>query len=181
MVEQAKVAPMTVEAFWAEYEGQRFELVEGVPKAMSPTGQQHDIVCMNVSYDLFRHVKEHSLGVVTSAESGFYLKPGLLRAPDVGFVSKERYKGVTQKYTPYPPDLAVEVVSPGDSAADIHRKVTDYLEAGTRLVWVVYPDSRQVTVHRPGGTAQILGEADALGGEDVVQGLKVPVSALFEV
>lgn len=78
------------------------------------------------------------------------------------------------------PDLAVEVLSPSDDPVDVQQKVRDYLEAGARLVWVVAPSARAVTVYRADGSARLLREGEALEGEDVLPGLHIPLAELFE-
>ena len=77
------------------------------------------------------------------------------------------------------PDLAVEVVSPNDTAAAVDGKVKEYFDAGTRLVWVVYPGTRSVTVHRSPSDATTLKEGDTLDGEPIFKDFHVPVSELF--
>ena len=78
------------------------------------------------------------------------------------------------------PDLAVEVVSPSNSASDIQAKIFDYLDAGARLVWVVYPETRTVAVHRTRAEARFLTDADALDGGDALPGFRLEVARLFE-
>lgn len=80
---------------------------------------------------------------------------------------------------PFAPDLAVEVVSPSDTSQDVQAKVSEYLSAGTRLVWVIYPKTRNVVEYRPGGTARVLSEEDFLDGGDVVPGFRCRVGDLF--
>ena len=77
------------------------------------------------------------------------------------------------------PDLAVEVISPGDSLEEVEEKVDDYLNAATPLVWVVNPRRRTITIHRPGRDPQVLREADTLTGEDVIPGFQCEVLAAF--
>lgn len=77
------------------------------------------------------------------------------------------------------PSIAVEVISPNEPAVRVETKVREYLEAGVRLVWVVYPETRSVHVYRPGGSAAYLGPEDTLTGEDVLPGFAVPVASLF--
>ena len=79
------------------------------------------------------------------------------------------------------PDLAVEVVSPSDVAQDVRRKVIDYLQAGTRLVWVVYPDTRTVDVYRPGQDVRVVEAQSALHGEDLLPDFELPLRELFDV
>ena len=99
----------------------------------------------------------------------------------MAFVSSERL-GTSEAPSGFlerAPDLAVEVVSPSDSAAAVQSKVEDWLGAGTRLVWVVYPDTRSVTVYRSLNEAEVLSEPDALDGAPVLTDFAVPVSDLF--
>ena len=87
--------------------------------------------------------------------------------------------GVPKKFFPGAPDLAVGVVSPGDTMYEIEETVDDFLAAGTRLVWVVNPRRRTVTVYRPGPRVSILKEPDQLSGEEVVPGFACTVGELF--
>jgi Uma2 family endonuclease len=103
-----------------------------------------------------------------------------VRAPDAAFVTRERAERFAdrEKYFEGAPDLAAEVVSPGDSGREVAEKVGDYLAAGTRLVWVIDPRRRTVTVHRPGADPQTLGPDDLLEGGDLLPGFALPVSRL---
>jgi Uma2 family endonuclease len=82
-------------------------------------------------------------------------------------------------YWPIAPDLAVEVVSPSDRAAEVLTKVAEYLEAGTRLAWVVYPQTQKIVVYRPSADVQMLSVGDTLEGGDVVPGFACPVAEVF--
>jgi Uma2 family endonuclease len=107
--------------------------------------------------------------------------PDLVRAPDVGLVRRSRIPpgGPPDGFWPLAPDLAVEVLSPGDSASNVHRKVREYLRHGTRLVWIVDPANRTVTVHRRRQSARVLEAGEVLSGERVVPGFRCPVAAIF--
>jgi Uma2 family endonuclease len=174
----------TADEFWESFgDTKRLELVKGVPVEMSPTGEEHSVVSAWIAYLLLSYVETHDLGEVTAAEGGFVVSrdPDTVRAPDVGFVAKTRLAGPTsERYFPGPPDLAVEVVSPGDSASAIHAKVFDYLRAGTRLVWVVYPQSRTVAVYGPDTPTRFLDIDGTLEGGDVLPGLSLPVREIFK-
>jgi Uma2 family endonuclease len=163
-------------------EARRLELVKGEPREMTPTGGLHGVIALEIGYHILHYVKQHQLGYATSAETGFVLAadPYTVRAPDVGFVTKERITGpLPQKYFPFSPDLAVEVVSPSDTAQDIREKVLDFLKAGTRLVWVVYPESKTVDVYRPDGV-QVVDIDGALDGGDVLPGFTLALRVVFE-
>jgi Uma2 family endonuclease len=100
---------------------------------------------------------------------------------DLAFISSDRLAKVSdvEKYLPFAPDLAVEVVSPTNTASEIQLKVDQYLAAGTRLVWVVYPDLRKVSVFQPGGASSPAAYTETLDGGDVLPGLKLAVADLF--
>ncbi|MDP9348774.1 MAG: Uma2 family endonuclease [Gemmatimonadota bacterium] len=164
-------------------DGFRYELVAGELKKMNPAGGQHGRVAMTVGLSLAQHVRANDLGTVYAAETGFRIAshPDTVRAPDAAFVRKERAEamGDVQGYLPGAPDLAVEVVSPGDSYSEVVEKAFDWLEAGARLVVVVDPRRRNVTLYRSREEIRVLSEEDLLDGVDVVPGWKVPVRELF--
>ena len=121
------------------------------------------------------HVDTNDLGVVTAAETGFVLERNphgrdTVRGLDIAFVSKARVPD-PMEYAWYEmgPDLAVEVISPNNMAGDIHLKVLQLLNAGTRLIWLIYPESRTLVAHTASG-ATTLYETDTLSGGDVLPG-----------
>ena len=184
-------APSTERLMTAEEAAQlstvnrRFELVKGVYAEMSPSSARHGDVALTLALLLGNHVKQNKLGKVTAAETGFLLacKPDTVRAADVGFISVERLPagGVPATgYWPFAPDLAVEVVSPHDDPDEVQQKVEDYLAAGTRMVWVVYPKPRSITVYRSLTDIKVRRGADPLTGEDVLPGFECQVSEVFE-
>jgi Uma2 family endonuclease len=150
---------------------------------MTPAGHPHGRIAMRIAAQLFQHVEERGLGTVYAAETGFILarNPDTVRAPDAAFVRRERVEevGETEGYWPGAPDLAVEVVSPGDACAEVEGKVTDWLRAGARMVIVVDPSSRTVKIHRSLTDIAALTEDDEIDGADVVQGWRLPVRRLF--
>ena len=172
---------MTVEEFWERYADQPYELIEGEVFAMPPTGLSHGFVSRRVVSQLGDFADQHQLGDVVGAETGFQLSETTVRAADAAFISNEKLATVTdpEKFAPFAPDLAVEIVSPNESAYEIRQKVRAYLEAGTALVWVIYPDSREVIVHYPDGTAKTASEDGTLDGGDVLPGLAIRVADLF--
>jgi Uma2 family endonuclease len=174
----------TADELWeACGEAQHLELVKGVPVQMTPTGTVHGALSLWLGHLILVYVDEHDLGLVTAAETGFILaqNPDTVRAPDIGFVVKDRLtEPVPERYFPGAPDLAVEIVFPGDTASDIHDKVMDYLQAGTRLVWIVYPRSRTVAVYQAGAAGLILDSGGTLDGGDVLPGLSLPVRDIFK-
>ena len=163
--------------------GMRRELVEGELREMTPAGHEHGFVAMNFSAPLHAFVKEKALGKVFAAETGFVLAvdPDTVRAPDVAFVSRERLAllSKTNGFFPGPPDLAVEVISPDDSYAEVEEKVEAWLNSGCRVVVVVNPRNRTLKVYRSTADVALLTVADAFHCQDLLPGFKLPVSQIF--
>jgi Uma2 family endonuclease len=174
---------MTAEELLALGTSQRCELVRGELRPMSPSGFEHGAIAIQLGALLLAHVRRQNLGVVLGAETGYTLArgPDTVRGADVSFVSAARVPPgpLTKKFWEGAPDLAVEVISPDDRAGDIEEKVDEYLRAGARLVWVVSPKLRSVTIYRPTGNPQVLRETDELSGEDVMPGFACRVSEIF--
>jgi len=164
-------------------EGVRAELVEGDVICEPPAGFGHGARASRLSYHLERFLAAHPLGVACGAETGFVLSrdPDTVRAPDAAFVTRERAESFShrERYFEGAPDLAAEVVSPGDSRRAVDAKVRDYLGAGTRLVWVIDPRRQTVTVQAPGAAPRVLGPGDDLDGGEVLAGFTVPVRDLL--
>jgi Uma2 family endonuclease len=161
----------------------RYELVKGELITMSPAGSEHGAVIMNLAVPLGQHIKANNLGIIFGAETGFKIadNPDTVLAPDVAFISREHIpeSGIPKKYWPGAPDLAVEVLSPGDIAREVEKKVGQWLAAGARLIWTINPGRKIVTVHRASKDASTLSEMDELDGEDVVPGFHCRVSEIF--
>ena len=163
--------------------GHRYELVKGVLKEMSPAAPKHGRIANLIAFLLTQHVRQHNLGVVYAAETGFKLRqnPDTVRAADAAFIAKERIpkKGEPEGFWAIAPDLAVEVISPSDSADRIQNKITDWLEAGVRLLWIVYPGTQSVTEYRSLDEIRVYTTAETLNGHDVLPGFTCPVSEIF--
>ena len=171
------------ELFRLPDDGWRYALVRGELQRMTPAGFRHGTVIMNVAVPLGQHVKTHRLGVVCGAETGFVLarRPDTVLAPDVAFVRRERIAAAGQPVAFWEgaPDLAVEVTSPGDTRPEVAEKVTSWLAAGTRVVWVVDPGCASVTIHEPGAAPRRLAATDVLDGAPLFPGFRLPVADIF--
>ena len=162
--------------------GKRCGLVKGVLTEMTPSGARHGRVAMRIGRILAEYVGRQSLGEVFAAETGFriYRDPDTVRAPDAAFVSAERPpEELPERYLDLAPDLAVEVISPSDSATEVQAKVESWLRAGVRLVWVVYPSTKSVVVYTGLDHGRVLTEEDDLSGQPALPGFACPVKELF--
>ncbi len=168
------------ELFELPADGMRHELVEGELRTMPPAGHDHGVLAMRAGRLLANHVEDHGLGLTTAAQTGYRIgsDPDTVLAPDAAFVSRER-AGREPRYWSGAPDLAVEVISPGDSYTAVQEKALRWLGAGCRMVVTLDPRRRTATVYRAADDIRVLGERDTLDAGDVVAGWSVPVAELF--
>lgn len=177
--------PMTVDEFLiASVPDGKAELVRGELRVTPPPGAPHGTVATNLVVMLAVHVKAHGLGRVFGDSFGYILTqlPHTVRVPDLSFVQADRLppEGIGPGLLRFAPDLAVEVLSPNESASELEEKLADYTAAGTRLIWVVDPARRTVMILGHANPVRWLQEADVLDGERVVPGFSCKVAEIFE-
>ena len=163
---------------------EKTELVDGELLRMSPAGGEHGVVALRIGAWLLMFVEERGLGVVCAAETGFLVRrdPDTVRAPDAAFISRERMgEGrPPKKFWPLAPDLAVEVVSPSETAEQVQERLRDWFAAGARAVWMLYPGTASVHAYRSPSEVRILQRDDVLtGDDDLLLGFSCPVAGLF--
>lgn len=164
-------------------DGYRYELIEGELIRMSLAGAEHGRVTVHISARLHMHVLAHDLGEIYAAGTGFQLQsdPDTVRAPDVAFVAKSRVElaGDPEGYWVGAPDFAVEVMSHNESTNESDEKAKYWIGAGAKLVWVVNPNKRTVTVYQSLTNIFEVTENDVLDGGEVVPGFQLSVSEIF--
>ena len=169
----------------------RTELVRGHLLVREPPGFHHGDVIVRAVVAISAHLtaEQHRQGWakprgrLVAGDTGFTLRrnPDTVRAPDVAYIRIERWpKEKLAGYAEFAPDLAVEVRSPSDRAGSTLARVTDLLTAGTLLVWIIDPARRTARVYRADGGDSTLAANESLSGEDVIPGLVLPLSELFD-
>lgn len=174
---------LTAEELWEmPDDGNRYELVRGELRTMSPPQFRQGEITTHFAGPLVAHVKANRLGRVSLGDPGFILarKPDIVRAPDVCFIPAEHWPAMERPaYWEGAPDLVVEVVSPSDTVYDVDEKVEDWISLGCRMVVVVNDRTRTVAVHRPGQPSCTLRGSEVFDGEDVVPGFRLPLPEIF--
>ena len=162
------------------------ELVDGilVEKAMGAKSEYQAVLVLGMILDF---LKAHNLGAVFGGQGPFRFT-GLVRKPDVSFVRWDSVKDTDDledpdgAYIDYPPDLAVEVMSPGNSPKEMAIKLGEYAKAGVKLVWYVYPETKEVVVYPKAKERgkKVVGPEGVLDGGTVLPGFALPVAKIFE-
>jgi Uma2 family endonuclease len=157
----------------------RHELIKGELLTMPLPKLRHARVAAKLTIKLGQYVEANHLGAVF-AEGGYHIErdPDTVLGPDVSFIARTNNIDPPEGYNPGPPDLAIEVISPGDRRGQIERKLGLWLEAGTRSVWLVNPRRRTVEVVSSLDNRRTLHETDELV-DDTVPGFRVKVSEIF--
>ncbi len=167
-----------------EYADRRVELIEGEIVEMPHPSPLHAAILARLSAAITVHAHQQGLGLVLVGDAPFILERSLagrdtLRGIDIAFVAADRLPpSLPTKPFSIAPDLAVEIIFPSNFAADIEKKIQQLLRAGTRLIWIVYPELRCVIVHRASGSVT-LSDSDMLSGGDALPGFTLAVADIF--
>lgn len=165
-----------------ENRGRCFELVRGEVVEMSLAGERHCVICGNVAWVLNNFVRQRRKGRVIANDTGIVTErdPDTVRGPDVVFFNESRaYDQLNPKWPEGVPILAVEVLSPNDRIGKITRRVNELLQSGIRLIWLIDPETREVTVYRKDHNEFVVDGGQELTGEDVLPDLRCQVADFF--
>jgi Uma2 family endonuclease len=164
---------------FVEREDHLCELIDGT-LVEKPVGSWEGLVAVNLIFLLKSYLAKNRLGVVFADASPMRMKIGRVRLPDVSYFSYGRLPKTLDPVFAESPDLAVEVLSEGNTDKEMNQKLIEYFQSGTRLVWFIDPRPRTVAVyHRPGKPTTVLTEQSTLDGEDLLPGLTIAVAELF--
>jgi Uma2 family endonuclease len=165
-----------------ENAGRTWELENGQLIEMPPPGGLHGISCVLLVRILANYLFDINTGHMTTADAGWIVShdPPIVRGPDVMLYLKPMPFGEAPTgWFETPPDLIVEVFSPSDRPGKLHKRISQYFAGQVKLVWVIYPEDRSVTVYLPNEFPQILEENDTLQGYGVLPNFSCPVVQLF--
>lgn len=184
-IESSDKKVWTDEAFMAlPKDGHNYEIVNGELVDMGSSGALHGYLCSFLAAVLTGYILPRKMGIVLNFSTAFKMKNGNKRSPDISFFSKERLQGLKDLpigYLEGAPDLAIEILSPGNTVEEIEDKLKDYFENGTRLVWVISPTQNYILVYRRSiEPDRLLKSVDTLDGEDVIPCFTFPVADLFQ-
>lgn len=179
----------TTQAWWEfisllENADKHFELIDGEIREKVAASFIPSALAAIILGEIYIYLKTNPIGHVTTSDGSYELTETDTYMPDVGFIRKERLPEIPSCYVKVPPDLAVEVVSPTDVLLDTHLKAMQYISAGTKLVWVVYPAKKIINVYRPaenGANVQTLGIEGVLSGEDVLPNFQLAIKEIFSI
>ena len=160
----------------------RYELDQGELIEMTkPRYEPHNRMVRIIDRALLSYLAKNPIGEVLTSDNLFVLGPTIKRSPDLSFLTTERMRRIEPgKDIEGAPDLAIEVLSPSDTAEAMRRKMKQYFAAGASVVWLVYPESREVEVwESASGPARVLGGDEALSGDALLPGFSLAVASLF--
>jgi Uma2 family endonuclease len=166
-------------------DGYIHEVVSG-ELVMSPKNNwYHGRICTRLSAALLSFASEHRLGAVLDSSTGYWMHNRNCRAPDISFVPKSRlaalgFKPKDRRFFPDAPDLAVEILSPNDTRAEIDERLRDFFSSGTQLAWIINAEGESVEICRSLTQRKLLGSGAFLEGEDVLPGFRYPIANLFK-
>ena len=166
-------------------DGYLHEIVNG-ELVMSPKNNfQHGDLCARLLIALGNFTRQHRLGVVLDSSTGFWMHNRNCRAPDISFVSRHRMAGLgfrpkTNRFFPGGPDLAVEILSPNNTRAEMDDRLKDFFASGTQIAWVIDPETECAEVCHSVTQRQLLGAGADLDGEQLLPGFRYPIANLFK-
>jgi len=162
-------------------DGHKHELING-EIIMSPTGYRHEDVAAAVLMAMRMYVRQHKLGSVCGSSLGCWMASGNLLSPDVSFIHTARVprgQDAVKRYFQGAPDLVVEILSPWDRSVRTHDKMVECFDSGAQLGWVINPEEKSALVYRAPEIERLVRLTDALDGEDVLSGFRLPLAELF--
>jgi Uma2 family endonuclease len=180
------VTPEQFEQLCSEYDELRLELTStGELIVMPPTGSLTGKRCFDLTYQLATWSRNDATGIGFGPATGFTLPNGAIRSPDASWIKRERWDGLTEKekdsFAPICPDFVVELRSKTDSLPVLFNKMTEYVENGASLGWLIDPSKRRIYVYRPGEEVIVLDNPETVSADPMLPGFTLNLSKLWSV
>ena len=157
---------------------------EGDLEIMPPAGGETSNRNIELSTQLHLWARRNGTGVAFDSSGGFVLPNGAIRSPDASWVPRERLQTLSteqkSKFPPLCPDFVVELRSPSDPLSTVEAKLREYVENGTRLGWLIDPETKRAHVYRPNEPPQVLENPDRLSGDPVLPGFVLDLKPIWE-
>ena len=178
------ISDRSLEQLCRENPDLRFETdTNGKLIIMPPTGSESGKFNMSLAFQIELWNRQSKTGVVFDSSTGFKLSNGSTRSPDVSWIAIERWNSLSDKqkrsFAPIDPDFIIELMSPTDDLSTTQQKMSEYINCGVKLGWLINPDVKEVEIYRPGKDKETLNNPSSLSGEDILPGLTVDLSDIF--
>ena len=166
-------------------DGYLHEIVNG-ELVMSPKNNwYHGRICTRLLFALEAFNRTHRLGAVLDSSPGFWMQNRNCRAPDVSFVPKARLQRIgfrprATQFFPGAPDLAVEILSPNNTRAEMDERLKDFFASGTQTAWIINPADESVEICHAPTRRRLIGSGGFLDGEQLLPGFQYPIADLFK-
>jgi len=166
-------------------DGYIHEVVDG-ELVMSPKNDSfHGQICSRLLAAIVNFNRAHQLGAVWDSSTGFWMRNRNCRAPDISFITKTRledlgFKPSRREFFPGAPDLAVEILSPNNTRAEIDERLKDFFASGTQIAWIINPELRCAEICHAPTKRQLLGSGAFLDGQHLLPGFHYPIADLFK-
>jgi Uma2 family endonuclease len=159
------------------------ELVDGI-LVEKPVGAHESQLTLLLAHLLHSYLDQHRIGILLGPDGPLRIGKGLVRLPDISFISSKKLPGGKLPEHPIPdlvPDLAIEVLSKSNTPGEMKRKLREYFQGGVTLVWLIQPKNSTVRVHTAPAKSVLLSETDTLDGGTVLPGFSLPLRKLFNL
>ena len=179
-----RISDSQLEQLCRENPDRRLEIdAEGKLIVMPPTGSLTGEKNSSLLGQVWYWNRQNKLGKVFDSSTGFRFANGALRSPDVSWIALKRWNSLSDKlkkgFAPIDPDFVIELMSPTDALKDTQAKMSEYINCGIKLGWLINPDAKEVGIYRLGKELEILKNPSSLSGEEILSGLIVDLSDIF--
>ncbi len=180
-----RISDQEFEKLCADNPESRFETTpEGKLIVMSPTGSESGRKNGKLFFQIELWNTQTKSGVTFDSSTGFKLSNGATRSPDVSWVENAKWNSLSKqqqrKFAPIDPDFVIELMSPTDDLTELQQKMTEYIDCGVKLGWLINPDDKQVEIYRNGQDKEILDNPQTLSGENVMPNLILDLTDIFD-